>query len=112
MGCNAVGRYSKYRWIGRCKGESDRDPDAYMARLVIVLAFIGLAYWYWTGPYEHSAKTSPLDDPKKNARIMAQCMAGEKFAEADGYRSPGENAEEVCADENGLTKMYGEWYHR
>ena len=112
MGCNAVGRYSKYPLIGRYKGESDGDPGAYMARLVIVLAFIGLSYWYWTGPYQNSAKTPPVDNPKKNARIMAQCMAGEKFAEADGYRSPGEHAEEVCADENGLIKMYGEWHHR
>jgi hypothetical protein len=83
-----------------------------MARLVIVLAFIGIAYWYWTGPYQHSAKTPPADDPKENAKIMAQCIAQENFAIADGARDPGENAEEECADENGLMKIYGEWYHR
>ena len=83
-----------------------------MAKLVIVLAFIGIAYWYWTGPYQHSAKTPPADDPKENAKIMAQCIAQENFAIADGARDPGENAEEGCADENGLMKIYGEWYHR
>jgi hypothetical protein len=83
-----------------------------MARIIMLLAFIGITYWYWTGPYQHSAKTPPVDDPKKNAQIMAECIAGETFAEADGYRSPGENAEDVCADENDLMKMYGEWYHR
>ena len=83
-----------------------------MARLVIVLAIIGIAYWYWTGPYQNSAKTAPADDPKKNAGIMAKCIAEENFAIADGARDPGENAEEQCADENGLFKMYGEWHRR
>ena len=82
-----------------------------MARLVIVLAFIGIAYWYW-GPYQHSVKTPPADDPKKNAQIMKQCISQENFAIADGARDLGEDAEAVCADENGLMKMYGEWYHR
>jgi hypothetical protein len=86
-----------------------------MARLgkpIILLAFIGIAYWYWSGPYQHSAKTPPADDPKNNAEIMEQCIAQENFAIADGLRSPGENAEEVCADENGLFKIYGEWHRR
>ena len=43
---------------------------------------------------------------------MEQCIAQENFAIADGLRSPGENAEEVCADENGLFKIYGEWHRR
>ena len=86
-----------------------------MARLVkpvILLAFIGIAYWYWIGPYQHSAKTPPADNPKKNAQIMVQCISQENFAIADGAMDLGEDAEEVCADENGLMKMYGEWYHR
>jgi hypothetical protein len=83
-----------------------------MARLVILLTIIGIAYWYWTGPYQHSAKMSPVDDPRKNAQIMTQCIAQENFAIADGARGLGEDAEEVCADENGLMKMYGEWHTR
>jgi len=86
-----------------------------MARLVtpvILLAFIGIAYWYWSGPYQNSANTPAVDDTKKNAEIMAQCIVQENFAIEDGARDLGENAEEVCADENGLLKMYGEWYHR
>jgi hypothetical protein len=83
-----------------------------MARIVIVLVFIGIAYWYWTGPYQHSANTPAADDPKKNAEIMAQCIAQENFAIEDGARDPGEDAEEECADENGLMKMDGKWYRR
>jgi hypothetical protein len=86
-----------------------------MARLgtpVILLAFIGLSYWYWSGPYQNSRHAAAADDPKKNAEVMARCISDENFAEADGVRSPGENPEEVCADENGLFKIYGKWYHR
>jgi hypothetical protein len=86
-----------------------------MARLVtpvILLALIGIAYWYWSGPYQNTANTPPVDDTKRNAEIMAQCIAQENFAEADCASDPGEDAEEVCADENDLMKMYGKWYHR
>jgi hypothetical protein len=83
-----------------------------MGKIIIVLAFIGIAYWYWTGPYQHSAKAHPEDNPKKNAQIIAECVAQENFAKADGYRDPGENPEEICADENNLYMFDGKWYHR
>ena len=83
-----------------------------MGKIIIVLAFIGIAYWYWTGPYQHSAKAHPEDNPKKNAQIIAECVAHENFAKADGYRDPGEDPEEECADEHNLVKMYGEWHRR
>jgi hypothetical protein len=83
-----------------------------MARLVIVLALIGMAYWYWSGPYQNSVNTPPVDDTKKYAEIMAQCIAQENFAIEDGARDLGEDAEEECADENGLMKMDGKWYRR
>ena len=88
-----------------------------MARLVIVLAFIGLAYWYWTGPYQNSANTPTADDIKHNAEIMEQCIARVNYAEAvsgssGNVGSTGEDAEEMCADEYSLFMMDGKWYHR
>jgi hypothetical protein len=83
-----------------------------LATPVILLAFIGIAYWYWTGPFDNSANTAPKDDPNITAKIMAKCIAQENFAIADGAKDPLENAREECADENGLMKIYGEWYHR
>jgi hypothetical protein len=88
-----------------------------MARLVIVLAFIGIAYWYWSGPYQNSANTAPVDDTKQNAGIMNRCIADKNYTEAVGGYSgnggnTGEDAEEVCADENSLFKMDGKWYRR
>ena len=82
-----------------------------------MLAIIGIAYWYWSGPYQNSANTPPVDDTKQNAEIMNLCIARENYAEAvGGYSgnvgSTGEDAEEVCADENSLFKMDGKWYRR
>jgi hypothetical protein len=83
-----------------------------LATPVILLAMIGIAYWYWSGPYQNSATTPAADDPMQNAEIMARCIADENFAKADGLRGPGKDTEEACADENGLFKIYGKWYHR
>ena len=88
-----------------------------MARLVILLALIGVAYWYWSGPYQNSANTPPVDDTKRNAETMARCIAQESYAEElRGYSgnvgSTGEDVEEICADENNLFKMDGKWYRR
>ena len=88
-----------------------------MARLVILLAFIGVAYWYWTGPFQNSAKTPVVDDTKQNAEVMKHCIARENYGEAvggysDNVRSSEEDAEELCADENSFFKMDGKWYRR
>jgi hypothetical protein len=88
-----------------------------MARPVILLAFIGLAYWYWSGPFQHSENTPAVDDPKQNAEVMKNCIARENYGEAiggysDNASSSGEDAEELCADENSFFKIDGKWYRR
>jgi hypothetical protein len=90
-----------------------------MGKIIIVLAIIGISYWYWTGPFQHSAQTSSVDDPKKNAEIMKQCITREKHMEAagglaglGGVGSTGEDAEKTCADQYGLVEIDGEWHLR
>ena len=90
-----------------------------MARLVLVLTLIGIAYWYWSGPYQNSADTPAVDDTKQNDEIMKRCITREKHMEAAGelagigyVGTTGEDAEKMCADENGLYRMDGKWYHR
>jgi len=93
-----------------------------MARLgtpVILLAIIGIAYWYWSGPYQNSADTPAVDDTKQNAEIMKRCITREKHMEASAglaglgdVGSTGEDAEKLCADENRLYKSDGKWYSR
>jgi len=90
-----------------------------MTRLVIVLTLIGIAYWYWTGPYQNSSLTPPVDDTMQNAEIMKRCITREKHMEAaaglaglGGVGSTGEDAERLCADEHNLFKSDGEWHSR
>jgi hypothetical protein len=88
------------------------DQGAYMARFIIVLVFIGIAYWYWSGPHDYSAETSPVDDPKKNAQIIADCVEHGYSEQSDGYKGQGRSPEDICADENNLHKTYTGWHRR
>ena len=87
-----------------------------MARIttaVILLAIIGIAFWYWTGPYENFANTAHVDDPKENAEVMQLCIDHEDREEglSGNVGSPGENPAEVCAKRIGFYQMDGEWHH-
>jgi len=79
---------------------------------VIWLAVIGIAYWYWSEPDNYSAGTSPVDDPKKNAQIIADCVANGGYMQSNGYKDQGESPEGICADENNLYRTYTGWHRR
>jgi hypothetical protein len=88
-----------------------------MARLVMLLAIIGLAYWYWSGPYQESAGTTEAEKRRENAAIMQQCIRQEQRMEAagglagvGGVGSSGEDAQRLCAVKNNLHLQDGEWY--
>jgi hypothetical protein len=86
---------------------------ARLSKLVKPLAFIGIAYWYWTGPYQDFANAPSTDEPKKNAQIIAECVARGDFAQAGNYSDRRENPEYICANENNLYRNNaGEWHHR
>ena len=83
----------------------------------MLLAVIGIAYWYWSGPYQDSSTNSAVDDTRQNAATMRRCIAQQNYAEAVSGSSGnvgtfGGDAEELCADENSLFEMEGKWYHR
>ena len=79
---------------------------------VIWLAVIGIAYWYWSGPRDYSAGTSPVDDSKKNAQIIADCVANGGYMQSGRYNGQGESPEGICADENNLYRNYTGWHRR
>jgi hypothetical protein len=83
-----------------------------MGKIIIVLAFIGIAYWYWTGPYQHSAKAHPEDNPKKNAQIIADCVENGGYMRSSHYNGQGESPTAICADENNLYRNYTGWHRR
>ena len=90
-----------------------------MAKLVIILTIIGLAYWYWSGPYQKSAPTLEADRLKDNAAIIQQCVNQEQRMQSAGglagladVGSAGVDAERLCAEKNNLYKRDGNWYSR
>ena len=85
---------------------------ARLSKLAKWLVFIGIAYWIWTGPYQSLAYTPSVDDPKRNAQIIADCVARGDFAQEDNYKGPGENREYICADKNNLYRAYDGWHRR
>jgi hypothetical protein len=90
-----------------------------MARLAIVLAIIGLAYWYWSGPHQKSTETSEADRLTDNAAIMQRCIHQEQRMQSTGglagladVGSTGADAEKLCAEKNNLYQQDGNWYRR
>jgi hypothetical protein len=65
-----------------------------VAKLVILLALLGLAYWYWSGSREQRMHSA--------GGLRGLAYVG----------SSGEDAERVCADKHGLVKRDGQWHKR
>ena len=88
-----------------------------MTKLVILLAIIGFAYWYWSGPYQKSTETLEADRLEDNAMIMQLCIKEEERMQAAGgvagvgdVGSAGADAERLCAQKNKLYLQDGKWY--
>ena len=84
-----------------------------MGKTIIVLVIIVIAYWYWSGANQYSAQTTSVDDPKKNAQIIADCIAnGGGMAPTDSYKGSQKRPEEICADKHNLYRSYTGWHRR
>lgn len=90
-----------------------------MAKLVIFLAIIGLAYWYWSESHQKSAETLEAERLQENAAIMQRCIKKEERMEATAnlgglvdIGSTGKDAERLCADMNNLYLRDGNWYNK
>ena len=90
-----------------------------MAKLVMILALIGFAYWYWSGPYQKSTPTLEADRLKDNAVTMQRCINQEQRMQSTGglagladVGGTGVDAESLCAEKNNLYKQDGNWYNR
>jgi hypothetical protein len=90
-----------------------------MARLVIFLAIIGLAYWYWSGHSRESTETLEADRLQENAALMQRCIRQEgSMAAAGGVAgvgdvgSSGADAERLCAAKNHFYLRDGKWYNQ
>ena len=90
-----------------------------MAKLVIIVALIGLAYWYWFGPHQKSTEALETTQLKENAVIMQRCINEEQRMQATGglagvpdVGSSGAEAERVCAARYNLYQRDGNWYKK
>jgi hypothetical protein len=90
-----------------------------MTRLLVILAVIGLAYWYWTGHQRGQVETSDTDQLQENAATMQRCINQEQRMQSVGglagvadVGSSGVDAERLCAEKNGLYKRDGGWYRK
>jgi type II secretory pathway pseudopilin PulG len=90
-----------------------------MTKLAIILAIIGIAYWYWSGPYQQSTQVSEADRLQDNAAVMQRCINQEQRMQSTGglagvadVGSSGADAEKLCAEKNNLYKRDGDWYSR
>ena len=90
-----------------------------MTKLIFYLAIAGLAYWYWSGPYQASKDTTEIDVMRENAVIMQRCIKQEERMQAAGglagvadVGDSGKDAERLCAQKNSLYLQDGEWRNR
>jgi hypothetical protein len=90
-----------------------------VAKLVTLLAVLGLAYWYWSGSRDQPIEALEAARFKENAAIMQQCIRQEERMQSAGglggiadAGSSGADAERACADKHGLVKRDGEWHKR
>jgi hypothetical protein len=88
-----------------------------MAKLAIFLAIIGVAYWYWSGPYQKSTQALEADRLQDNAVIMQRCIKQEERMQTAGgagglgdVGSTGVDAEKLCAEKNNFYLRDGKWY--
>ena len=90
-----------------------------MAKLVLLLAIIGVAYWYWSGSHQKSTEQLEADRLEDNAAIMQRCINEEQRMQSTGglagvadVGSTGANAEKVCAEKNNLYERDGNWHNK
>jgi len=80
-----------------------------MAKLAIFLAIVGLAYWYWSGPYQESTRTA--NRLQENAVTMKRCIDVEQQLRAAGA-SAELDVERLCAEKNNLYLRDGKWHSK
>lgn len=76
-----------------------------MGRLLILVAVVGFAYWYWSGHRQDSTEALMADQLQENAVTMQRCINQEQRMQSTGglagladVGSAGVDAERLCAE--------------
>lgn len=90
-----------------------------MGKLLVILAILGVAYWYWSGPSQKSTEQLEADRLQANAETMRRCVNQERRMETAGglagvaeVGSSGADAERLCAAKYHLQLRDGNWHDR
>lgn len=80
-----------------------------LGKMITIALLLGLAYWYWSGPYQARVNPNYEQRLEENAEKMRVCIRSENYragATGVGTGSPEEN----CARKYNLYREDGRWY--
>lgn len=81
-----------------------------MLKNIIPLAIIiGVAYWYWSGPYQEKNNPSYAQKLEVNNDAMSKCLFGKSYASGAGRGSAGDPGQQ-CAKKLNLYEEGGQWH--
>ena len=87
-----------------------------MGKLILLVAVVAGAYWYWQRPYQAGSANGASDQLEKNARIMKRCIRQERSIAGGGAMMGADigigDAESLCAQKHGLEMLEGQWHMR
>lgn len=78
-------------------------------RILTIAIIAGVAYWYWSGPYQERTNPSYGQRLQQNNRAMAECVERKTYAASRGAVSTS-HMEEKCARELNFYFEEGQWY--
>ena len=79
-----------------------------LIKLLTVLAIMGAAYWYWSGPYQVNLQPDYQDRLQQNNNNMNLCLHGENYRQ--GATGTVGSPEQFCAQKFNLYQLDGQWH--
>lgn len=82
-----------------------------LVRIIVFVAIVAAAYWYWSGPYQEKINPDYETVLKRNNEAMSQCMRTAAYQTGTTGNGPGpEQAERQCAQELNVYQHDGQWH--
>jgi len=80
-----------------------------MVKILTYIMVIGIAYWYWQGPYQKGDSISYEEQLDQNNRDMYRCLRATDYAVGASGTAAG-NAEQKCAARYNLYRENDKWH--